>query len=104
MREAGIWADTTRHVRIHAWAPIYDAWAAHMTEDVAHYVSLARETDGPVVELAVGSGRVAIEVVRATGKPVTVNAEGDIPARAVADLFPAYDDDGGLLLVLTPSQ
>ncbi|MCW2953943.1 MAG: putative sensor protein [Conexibacter sp.] len=42
--------------------------------------------------------------VRALGKPVTVNAEGDLPARAVADLFPAYDADGGLLLVLTPSK
>jgi PAS domain-containing protein len=42
--------------------------------------------------------------VRALGKPVVVNAEGDIPAKAVADLFPAYDDDGGLLLVLTPSK
>ena len=52
------------------WAPIYDAWAAHMTEDVAHYVALARKADGPVVELAVGSGRVAIEVARETGKPV----------------------------------
>jgi SAM-dependent methyltransferase len=32
---------------------------------------LARgEADGPVVELAVGSGRVALEVVRRTGKPV----------------------------------
>ena len=27
---------------------------------------------------------------------------GRPPAEAVADLFPAYDDDGGLLLVLTP--
>jgi SAM-dependent methyltransferase len=53
-----------------AWAPVYDAWAAHMTEDVAHYVSLARAADGPIVELMVGSGRVAIEVVRETGKPV----------------------------------
>jgi SAM-dependent methyltransferase len=53
-----------------AWAPVYDAWSAHMTEDVAHYVSLAREAAGPIVELAVGSGRVAIEVVRETGKPV----------------------------------
>jgi SAM-dependent methyltransferase len=52
------------------WAPVYDAWAAHMTEDVAHYVSLAAEADGPIVELAVGSGRVAIEVVRTTGKPL----------------------------------
>ena len=53
-----------------AWAPVYDAWAADMTEDVAHYVSLAREADGPIVELMVGSGRVAIEVVRQSGKPV----------------------------------
>jgi SAM-dependent methyltransferase len=53
-----------------AWAPVYDAWSAHMTEDVPHYVSLAREADGPIVELMVGSGRVAIEVVRQTGKPV----------------------------------
>jgi hypothetical protein len=37
-------------------------------------------------------------------KPVTVHAEGDLPARAMADLFPAYDEDGGLLLVLTPSK
>ena len=53
-----------------AWAPVYDAWASDMTEDVAHYVSLAREADGPIVELMVGSGRVAIAVVRETGKPV----------------------------------
>ncbi len=42
--------------------------------------------------------------VRALGKPVQVNAEGDLPASATADLFPAYDDDGGLLLVLTPAK
>lgn len=40
--------------------------------------------------------------VRSLGKRVTVNAEGDLPAKAVADIFPAYDDDGGMLLVLTP--
>jgi PAS domain-containing protein len=40
--------------------------------------------------------------VRSLGKSVSVNAEGDLPAQAVADVFPAYDDDGGLLLVLTP--
>jgi hypothetical protein len=42
--------------------------------------------------------------VRQLGKPVQVNAEGDLPAQATADLFPAYDDDGGLLLVLTPAK
>jgi PAS domain-containing protein len=40
--------------------------------------------------------------VRSLGKRVQVNAEGDLPAEAVADVFPAYDDDGGLLIVLTP--
>ena len=49
--------------------------------------------------------RTALEWgVRQLGKPVAVNAEGDLPARATADLFPAYDDDGGLLLVLTPAK
>ena len=42
--------------------------------------------------------------VRALNKPVEVNAEGDLPARATADLFPAYDEDGGMLLVLTPAK
>ena len=42
--------------------------------------------------------------VRALAKPVEVNAEGDLPAQATADLFPAYDDDGGMLLVLTPAK
>jgi PAS domain-containing protein len=43
--------------------------------------------------------------VRVKAKPVHVNAEGDLPAPAVADLFPAYDDEeGGVLLVLTPNN
>jgi SAM-dependent methyltransferase len=50
---------------------VYDAWSAHMTEDVDFYVDLAREAgDGPVVELAVGSGRVAVPVAEATGRTV----------------------------------
>lgn len=47
-----------------AFAPLYDEWAAHMTEDVSFYVELAREADGPLVELGVGNGRVAIPVAR----------------------------------------
>src|SRR6266542_4316578 len=41
-----------------------------MTDDVAFYVELAREADGPLVELAVGNGRVAIPVAHATGRSV----------------------------------
>jgi SAM-dependent methyltransferase len=48
----------------------YDEWSAEMTEDVPFYIELARETEGPLVELAVGSGRVAIPVAEATGRPV----------------------------------
>jgi hypothetical protein len=40
--------------------------------------------------------------VRVLDKPVVVHAEGDRPETARADIFPAYDDDGGLLIVLTP--
>ena len=53
-----------------AFAPIYDDWASHMIEDVPFYVELAREADGPVVELAVGNGRVAIPVAQAIGRPL----------------------------------
>jgi PAS domain-containing protein len=40
--------------------------------------------------------------VRVLDKSVVVHAEGDRPEPAKADIFPAYDDDGGLLIVLTP--
>ena len=53
-----------------AFAERYDEWSAHMTADVAFYVDLARAADGPLVELAVGNGRVAIPVAQATGKTV----------------------------------
>jgi ubiquinone/menaquinone biosynthesis C-methylase UbiE len=53
-----------------AFAVDYEKWAAEMTEDIPFYVELARAADGPVVELAVGNGRVAVPVAQATGKPV----------------------------------
>jgi ubiquinone/menaquinone biosynthesis C-methylase UbiE len=52
------------------FAPVYDDWSAHMTEDVPFYVELARETEGPLVELAVGTGRVAVPVAHETGRKV----------------------------------
>jgi len=52
------------------FAAVYERWAADMTEDAPFYVELAREADGPVVELAVGTGRVAIPVARAIGRRV----------------------------------
>src|SRR3954454_9530586 len=54
----------------------YDAWAdryeggSPRTADVPFYIQLARDADGPLVELAVGTGRVAIPVAKATGRRV----------------------------------
>jgi SAM-dependent methyltransferase len=53
-----------------AFAERYDEWAAGMTEDIGFYVELARVAEGPLVELAVGNGRVAIPVALATGRRV----------------------------------
>jgi SAM-dependent methyltransferase len=54
----------------YAFAERYDEWAANMPEDIPFYVELAREAEGPVVELAVGNGRVAIPVAQAIGRTV----------------------------------
>jgi ubiquinone/menaquinone biosynthesis C-methylase UbiE len=48
----------------------YDEWSADMVADIPFYVGLAEQADGPLVELAVGNGRVAIPVARSTGRRV----------------------------------
>jgi SAM-dependent methyltransferase len=66
-----------------AFAAIYDEWSAPMTEDVAFYESLARDAEGPVVELAVGNGRVAVPVAEAIGRPVIgIDASAEMLAGA----------------------
>jgi len=65
------------------FADRYDEWSAEMTEDVPFYVGVACETGGTIVELAVGSGRVAIPVAEATGRPVLgIDASPAMLARA----------------------
>ena len=53
-----------------AFSNRYEEWSAGMTADVAFYVALALEAKGPLVELAVGNGRVAVPVAQATGRKV----------------------------------
>src|SRR4029077_10734232 len=53
-----------------AFAEHYEEWSAEMTADVAFYVELAQQANGPILELAIGNGRVAIPVAQATGRPV----------------------------------
>lgn len=52
------------------FAQDYDVWAADMTGDVDWYVELARQANDPIVELAVGTGRVAVAMALETGKSV----------------------------------
>jgi SAM-dependent methyltransferase len=46
-------------------APYYDPWSRSVTEDVGFYVDEALASGGPVVELAVGTGRIAVPIARA---------------------------------------
>ena len=79
-----------------AFAERYEEWSAEMTADVAFYVELAREADGPVVELAIGNGRVAIPVAQAIGRPVI----GIDPSPAMLDLARAGAREAGVELQL----
>jgi SAM-dependent methyltransferase len=45
-----------------AIADLYDPWSVSVTEDVGFYLDEARRTGGPVVELGVGTGRIAIPI------------------------------------------
>ena len=52
-----------------AIAELYDPWSRSVTEDVAFYVAEARKAGGTIVELGVGTGRIAVPVASA-GVPV----------------------------------
>lgn len=43
-----------------AIAELYDPWSRSVTEDVPFYVAEARKARGPVIELGVGTGRIAV--------------------------------------------
>ena len=71
-----------------AIARLYDAWSASVTEDIDFYVDLAREAGGPVVELGVGTGRIAVPVASAGVRVIGVDSSAEMLAvcreRAVA--------------------
>jgi SAM-dependent methyltransferase len=45
-----------------AIAELYDPWSASVVEDVAFYLEEARRSGGPVLELGVGTGRIAVPI------------------------------------------
>ena len=52
-----------------AIAELYDPWSRSVVEDVAFYLDEARKATPPVVELGVGTGRIAVPIA-AEGIPV----------------------------------
>jgi len=55
-------------------ARVYDPWSASVIEDVEFYVEEAVASGGPVVELACGTGRIAVPVARAGIRVIGVDA------------------------------
>jgi SAM-dependent methyltransferase len=48
-----------------ALGPLYDVWCESVVEDLDFYVEVCDGADGPIVELGVGSGRVAVPLALA---------------------------------------
>ena len=65
-----------------------------------------REALGMTFEDGTDGVATALEwEVRVKSKPVQVRANGNGTIKALADIFPAYDDpEGGVLVVLTPAH
>ena len=63
-------------------ARLYDPWSASVTEDVDFYVEEALESGGPIVELACGTGRIAIPVARAGIRVIGVDSSAGMLAVA----------------------
>jgi SAM-dependent methyltransferase len=55
-------------------AGIYDPWSRSVTEDIDFYVEEALASGGPVVELAVGTGRIAVPIAAAGLRVIGVDA------------------------------
>ncbi|MFL5921727.1 MAG: class I SAM-dependent methyltransferase [Gaiellaceae bacterium] len=55
-------------------ARVYDPWSASVTEDVGFYVEEARRAGSPVVELGVGTGRIAVPTAAAGMRVIGVDS------------------------------
>jgi ubiquinone/menaquinone biosynthesis C-methylase UbiE len=54
-------------------AHLYDPWSVSVTEDIDFYASLAVEAGSPVVELGVGTGRIAVPTALAGVRVIGVD-------------------------------
>jgi SAM-dependent methyltransferase len=73
-------------------ARYYDLDMLDVAEDVGMYLDLARETGDPVLELAAGTGRVAVPLARAGHRVVALDNDPAMLQRA-RDAWAAVPDD-----------
>jgi SAM-dependent methyltransferase len=59
-----------------AIAELYDPWSRSVTEDVGFYVAEARKAGGSVVELGVGTGRIAVPIAATGVRVIGVDSSG----------------------------
>jgi len=76
-------------------ARVYDPWSASVTEDVEFYVEEAVASAGPVVELGVGTGRIAVPVAKAGIRVIGVDASAGM--LEVARAYAAAEDAAELV-------
>ncbi len=77
-------------------ADIYDFSYEDLTEDVGFYENLARSVDGPLLELGVGSGRVAVPLAKAGYEVVGIDTSPSMLAQARRCLKHAGEVKGSL--------
>src|SRR5206468_9911579 len=63
-----------------AIAELYDPWSASVVEDVGFYLDEARREGGPVVELGVGTGRIAVPIARKGIRVIGVDSSREMLA------------------------
>jgi SAM-dependent methyltransferase len=75
-------------------ARLYDPWSRSVVEDVAFYVEEAVRSGGPVLELGVGTGRIAVPIASAGIRVVGVDTSAGMlqVARERAELAAAEVD------------
>jgi SAM-dependent methyltransferase len=61
-------------------ARLYDAWSTAVVEDISFYVEEALASGGPVVELGVGTGRIAIPTATAGTRVIGVDSSSEMLA------------------------
>jgi SAM-dependent methyltransferase len=80
-------------------ADLYDFSYEDFNEDVQFYENVARSAGGPLLELGVGSGRVALPLARAGFDVVGIDTSASMLERARLNLEQAGSVKGGLELV-----